>query len=109
GYTVEARVLNAADYGDATSRQRLFIQARKGRHRIHWPEPTHGPSPARPLFEDVGRAPYRTAREIIDWNLPSQSIFNRKRPLAPNTLNRIWKGLEKFAGQPFIVPQMSGG
>ena len=50
GYTVEARVLNAADYGDATSRERLFIQARKGRKPIQWPQPTHGPAVERRLF-----------------------------------------------------------
>src|SRR5262249_11756173 len=41
GYTVEDRILNAADFGDPTSRERLFIQARLGRRPIVWPEPTH--------------------------------------------------------------------
>lgn len=117
GYTVEDRVLNAANYGDPTSRERLFIQARRGKKPIAWPEPTHGPTIAtKPsdnvlLFDKspIQRRPYRTAREIIDWSIPSESIFNRKRPLAPNTLSRILKGLQKFAGLPVIVPQMSGG
>jgi DNA (cytosine-5)-methyltransferase 1 len=111
GYTVEDRVLNAADYGDPTSRERLFIRARLGRKSILWPEPTHGPAAkAKPgnngqLFETSHtRKPYRTAREIIDWTIPGESIFTRKRPLKPNTLNRIFKGLEKFSGIPFIVP-----
>ncbi len=114
GYKVEDRILNAADYGDATSRKRLFIRARLGRKPIVWPEPTHeqpaksSKTPA--MFNmSTGRKPHRQAREIIDWTIPSQSIFTRKRPLKPNTLNRIFKGLEKFAGLPFIVPQMSGG
>jgi DNA (cytosine-5)-methyltransferase 1 len=100
-YTVEDRVLNAADYGDATSRERLFIQARKGRKAIVWPEPTHG-EPG--LFGD--RQPHRTAREIIDWSLKGKSIFNRKKPLAPATLRRIATGLKKFGGKnaaPFLV------
>lgn len=118
GYTVEDRILNAADYGDPTSRQRLFIQARLGRKSIQWPEPTHGPSKSKidsnsngHLFDKspIARRPYRTAREIIDWSIPGASIFNRKRALAENTLNRIFRGLEKFAGLPFIVPQLSGG
>lgn len=114
GYTVEDRVLNAADFGDPTSRERLFIQARLGRKPIVWPEPTHAPA-AKPKSQTVSngqlfdishnRKPYRTAREIIDWSLPSESIFTRKRPLKPNTLNRIFRGLEKFAGILFIVPQ----
>jgi len=89
GYVVEWRVLNAADFGDATCRKRLFIRAsRTG--AIHWPRPTH-----------VGR--WRPAREVIDWDLPGQSIFNRKRPLAKRTLDRIEAGLRKFGGEPFIA------
>ncbi|MEP7338645.1 MAG: DNA cytosine methyltransferase [Acidobacteriota bacterium] len=110
GYCVEARVLNAADFGDPTARERLFIQAKLGRSPIVWPEKTHAPAikPSQngQLFDmSPTRQPYRTAREIIDWSLPGQSIYNRKRPLKQNTLNRIFKGLERFAGIPFIVPQ----
>lgn len=44
GYRVEDRVLNAADYGDPTTRERLFILARRGTRRITWPAPTHFPT-----------------------------------------------------------------
>jgi len=40
GYTVEWRIINAADYGDATTRKRLFIMARKG-NPITWPVASH--------------------------------------------------------------------
>lgn len=107
GYTVEDRILNAADYGDPTSRRRLFIIARKGgRQRVTWPEPSHSAKGAETLF---GRLPaYRTAREIIDWGNKGQSIFNRARPLSPNTMRRILAGLEKFSGLPFVLGQQSG-
>lgn len=101
GYCVEHRVLNAADYGDPTSRQRLIVLARRGK-RVVWPEPSHGKA-ADDLF---GLKPYRTAREIIDWSVKGQSIFRRKRPLSPNTLRRIAAGLKKFGGEnaaPFLV------
>lgn len=112
GYTVEDRILNAADFGDPTSRERLFIQARRGRKAICWPEPTHAPASkaktngngTRTLFEMPKLQPHRPARDIIDWEIPSESIFTRKRPLSPNTLARIWAGLQKFCGLPFIVP-----
>ncbi|MGE0131902.1 MAG: DNA cytosine methyltransferase [Blastocatellales bacterium] len=108
GYKVEERILNAADFGDATSRERLFIQARRGRGQICWPEPTHAPVhklQAPGLFNAYGdRKPYRPARDIIDWSLEGESIFTRKRPLSPNTMARIYAGLQKFCGLPFIVP-----
>jgi DNA (cytosine-5)-methyltransferase 1 len=101
GYNVEDRILNAADYGDATARRRLFIMARKGNKKILWPESTHG-EPGR-----LGNLkPYKTARDIIDWTVKGKSIFNRKKPLAPATLARIAAGLKKFGGknaQPFLV------
>lgn len=110
GYTVEDRILNAADFGDPTSRERLFVQARLGRKTIQWPTPTHAPrthveSAQTSLFSKLALQPYRTAREIIDWEIPGESIFTRKKPLAPNTINRIFKGLQKFSGLPFIVPK----
>jgi DNA (cytosine-5)-methyltransferase 1 len=50
GYRAEYRVLNAADYGDATTRRRLFVQARKDGRPIRWPEPTHSKTGAVGLF-----------------------------------------------------------
>lgn len=104
GYTVGHRVLNAADYGAATSRQRLFVQAVRGREQIRWPEPTHTRNPRQDLFGSL--LPWRGAREVIDWSVKGQSIFTRKRPLRENTLRRIRAGLEKFGGaaaRPFLM------
>ncbi len=103
GYRVEDRVLNAADYGDATTRERLFVIARRGNRKIRWPEASHVRE--RDLF-NADRAPWRAAREIIDWSQTSKSIFNRKRPLAPSTIERIASGLKRFGGaaaEPFLV------
>lgn len=100
GYAVEDRVLNAADYGDATCRRRLFIQAHKG-GPLSWPVQSHSQG-----GEIEGTASWRTAREIIDWSLPGQSIFSRKKPLAEKTMTRILRGLELFGGpamDPFLV------
>jgi DNA (cytosine-5)-methyltransferase 1 len=105
GYRVEWRVLCAADYGDPTTRRRLFVQAVRGRRRIVWPEPSHAPVATTDMLGS--RKPWRAAREIIDWSHQGQSIFERKRPLSPKTIARIWAGLEKFGLKPFIVPQQS--
>lgn len=104
GYRVEDRVLTAADYGDPTTRRRLFIMARRGNRPIAWPEPTHSRTGAATLFGKTER--WRPARDVIDWTLPSRSIFGRKKPLSPKTMARIVAGLERFGGkalQPFIV------
>jgi DNA (cytosine-5)-methyltransferase 1 len=106
GYTVDWRLLCAADYGDPTTRTRLFIQAVRGRGRIAWPEPTNAETPG--LF---GRAPWRAAREVIDWSLRGESIFSRARPLAPATMRRIEAGIRRYWGdwaEPFLV-QFHGG
>ncbi len=104
GYRVDWRVLNSADYGDPTTRERLFIQARRGRRPIRWPEPTHAPGGASDLFGR--REPWRPARDVIDWTTRGESIFTRKRPLRPNTIRRIAEGLRRFGGknaEPFLV------
>nr|WP_075519156.1 DNA cytosine methyltransferase [Moritella viscosa]SHO00097.1 C-5 cytosine-specific DNA methylase [Moritella viscosa] len=97
GYSVEWKILSACDYGAPTIRKRLFLVARNDGQPIEWPEPTHG----------KGLQSYKTAADIIDWNIPVKSIFNRKRPLAENTMKRIAKGLDKFifnSDKPFVVP-----
>nr|WP_312968561.1 DNA cytosine methyltransferase [Pseudomonas sp.] len=101
GYSVEWRIIKACDFGAPTSRERLFMIARCDGQPIVWPEPTHAKKPAK------GQLPWRTAAECIDWSLPSQSIFGRKKPLADATLRRVAKGMKKFvidSAQPFIVP-----
>lgn len=95
GYRVDYQVMNAADFGAPTCRRRLIIQAVRGRNqKIRWPEPTHAKVPG--LF---GEKPWRAAREIIDWNIRGTSIFERKKPLAANTLRRIYSGFAKHGGR----------
>ena len=101
GYAVEWRVIKACDFGAPTSRERLFMIARCDGQPIVWPEPTHAKNPVK------GQQKWRTAAECIDWTIPSKSIFDRAKPLAPATLRRIAKGMKKFvinAADPFIVP-----
>lgn len=101
GYVVEHRILKACDFGAPTSRERLFMVARRDGNPIVWPEPTHFAKPAK------GQKPYRTAAECIDFSLPTKSIFGRKKPLAEATERRIYKGIQREVlqkGRPFIVP-----
>lgn len=105
GYKVEWRELRACDYGTPTIRKRLFLIARRDGAPIVWPKPTHG-DPASAAVKAGKLLPWPTAADVIDWSIPCPSIFERKRPLAENTLRRIAKGLERFvinAAEPFIV------
>jgi len=105
GYVVDHRELRACDYGAPTIRKRFFMVMRCDGAQIVWPEPSH----ADPKSLDVqsGKlAPWRTAAECIDWSIPCPSIFERKRPLAENTLKRIARGIQRFVidnATPFIV------
>ena len=91
GYSMDWDVLNAADYGDATSRRRLFVVGRRGCRATH-PEPTHA--------EDAhaDRKPWRAAAEIIDWSDRGDSIWTRSKPLSNNTMVRIAKGIRDHCG-----------
>ncbi|MBP5696948.1 MAG: DNA cytosine methyltransferase [Treponema sp.] len=101
-YIVDYQVLCAADYGAATSRRRLFIQAvRKDcGKRILWPDPTNTKG------GDLLLSDWKPASEIIDWSLPCQIISQRKKPLAAATMRRIEYGIREFWGEaavPFIA------
>jgi DNA (cytosine-5)-methyltransferase 1 len=104
GYSVDWRVLCAADFGAPTIRRRLFLVARRDGQPIRWPAPTHADPSKRDLFT-AGLQPWRAAAECIDWSLPCPSIFERKRPLAPATCRRIAAGIVRFVlrGKPFLV------
>jgi len=105
GYQVDWRELRACDYGAPTIRKRLFLIARCDGRPIVWPEPTHG-DPESAAVKSGKLKPWRTAAEIIDWSLPCPSIFERKKPLAENTLRRIARGIQRFVvanPRPFIV------
>lgn len=98
GYNAEYRILRSCDYGAPTTRTRFYLIARCDGKPIVFPPPTHG--------NGNGLKPYHTAAECIDWSIPAQSIFERGKPLAENTLRRIARGIEKFVinnPEPFIV------
>lgn len=100
---IEWRKLNAADYGDATTRSRFILMARSDGKPVQFPAATHARRPnSADLFETL--QPWRPAREIIDWDIRGRSIFNRDKSLAPKTLERIWAGAVKHGWpQPFLV------
>ena len=111
GYKCEWKILTASDYGAPTIRKRLFIIFRNDGKSIIFPNPTYG----NPESEEVKSGkllPWHTAAECINWDLECPSIFERKKPLAENTLRRIAKGIQKFVIEnpnPFIIQVNHGG
>ena len=104
GFEPEWRKLNAADYGDATTRSRFILMARSDGKSVSWPVPTHHKRESDKLALFPGQKPWKPAREIIDWSIKGRSIFGRKKPLAPKTLARIYAGAVKFGWpEPFLV------
>lgn len=110
GYEVLPGKMNAAEYGAPTTRERLFLIARRDGEPLHWPEATHCKAPGKGIKTWVPVA------ECIDWSIPCPSIFldkesgkafKVKRPLVAKTMARIRKGIERFIKNhpdPFIVP-----
>ena len=117
GYDVQFKELIAADYGAPTMRKRFFMIARCDSKPIVWPEPTHAPADSEAVKAGLLK-PYVGAYTQLDFSLPRPSIFDTSeeikekygiravRPLAPNTMKRIARGLKKFVlenSEPFIV------
>ncbi|MFY0623885.1 MAG: DNA cytosine methyltransferase [Pelagimonas sp.] len=123
GYKIDWKELRACDYGAPTIRKRFFMVARCDGRKIVWPEPTHG-APESPEVQSGKLKPWRTAAECIDWAIPCPSIFDSSaqikeslglravRPLKPNTLARIAKGMKRYvidAERLFVVNLTHGG
>lgn len=85
GYTVEGRILNAADYGVPQRRRRaIVVGSRQG--PFAWPEPTHSsPQDARP-----GAYRWRTFREAVEGLplRPDEQNWHRSRNPRPVSVER---------------------
>lgn len=115
GYEFIYDKLVAADFGAATTRERLFFIARRDGVPLNWPQATHAKRPA------PGQLPWVPVATFIDWSIPCPSIFLDKeagkaagvrRPLVAKTMERLRKGVMKYViehADPFIVSVNHGG
>ena len=94
GYSFSHRILNSADFGAYTSRERFFgIFAKKGLP-IVFPEPTHCRRPEKEGIFGTLKS-WKPVKEVLDLDDCGKSIF-REKPLSEKTLQRIYAGLVKF-------------
>ena len=93
------------------------------RREAHCVAGTHPRAGGQPGGAGGAEKAWRSAAEIIDWSLPCPSIFDTReeirekyglsaqRPLRPNTMRRVARGVDKFvikSAAPFIVPMGYG-
>lgn len=90
GYDYDYRILNAADFGARTTRKRYFGMFAKHGLPIIFPKPTHSRKPNENLQQ------WRACGPVLNLDEVGTSIFTRNKPLAENTLKRIYAGLIKF-------------
>ena len=114
GYVAHHMLLNAADYGERTSRIRLFIIFAKKGLPVRWPRATHSKN-----GKTVGTQPWLAVRPCLDLEVKGRSIFDRTRtdkhgaqvadPLVEKTLKRLFAGLCQYiAGSnvPSVTKQL---
>jgi DNA (cytosine-5)-methyltransferase 1 len=103
GYAHDWRMMNAADFGAYTSRERYFGVFHRPDVRHTWPTPTHARRAQRgELFSDDRKA-WMPVADVLDFTNLGRSIFERGKPLVDKTLIRILKGCEKFVHQPMLM------
>ena len=110
GYDFAHRPMNAADYGARTTRKRFFGIFAKHGLPIVFPEPTHCKTVIPGMFSTLKK--WNPVKDVLDFPDEGASIFGRKKPLAENTLERIYAGLIKFVAggkDSFLVKYNSMG
>ncbi|MCC9016954.1 DNA cytosine methyltransferase [Flavobacterium lipolyticum] len=93
GFKNDHKVLNAANYGSYQSRERLFVQFVSKGYPVAWPEQTHTKDQIESTLFPMDK--WKAVKEVLNLEDEGKSIFDRKKPLANNTLDVIAKGIAK--------------
>ncbi|CCH02047.1 DNA (cytosine-5-)-methyltransferase [Fibrella aestuarina BUZ 2] len=116
GYHFDSKMLNAADFGGYTSRNRFFAIFNRPNVPVAWPQPTHAKRSTKTgkgagqttLFGNL--QPWRAVRDVLDFDDEGHSIFGRKYNMALRKQDRhdlVEKSLERiYAG---LVKHVAGG
>lgn len=93
GFKSDHRILNSANFGSYQSRERLFVQFVSKGFPIAWPEQTHTKDKVESSLFPMEK--WKAVKDVLDLEDEGKSIFDRKKPLADNTLDVIGKGIIK--------------
>lgn len=94
GYRDEWRELNSADFGATQSRNRLFGCFSKRELPLVWPIPTHAKEPEKTsMFGQLKK--HEAVKQHLDFSDEGRSIFNRKKPMSPKSIQRFYLGCIK--------------
>ena len=109
GYKYDYRILNSANFGAYTARKRFFGIFAKTELPIVFPDPTHSKSGVNDIPGTSDK--WKAVKEVLDFSDQGNSIFTRKKPLAENTMERIYAGLIKFVagGKDNFLSRYNGG
>ena len=103
GYSHDWRLLNAANFGGVTIRERYFAAFWRPGAAFSWPQPSHVKRPQTGSMFMESLKPWRPVAEVLDFSDLGRSIFDRKKPLVDRTLRRILSGLRKFHAKPSVM------
>lgn len=93
GYAVSDLLLNAADFGSAQARKRMFLVCDR-----------QGSTVNRDELLNLVTTPGKTARDIIDWTANYRSTPLRKPGRATATLERAERAIAELGtGVPFLI------
>jgi DNA (cytosine-5)-methyltransferase 1 len=107
GYDFGWRMLNSANFGAYTSRERFFAQFVKPGIAINWPDATHSKVAKNDMFSNLKK--WKPVREVLDLKDEGNSIFAKN--YSPKTYERIYAGLVKFVANgddAFLQKYFSG-
>ncbi|MCH2197136.1 DNA cytosine methyltransferase [Kordia sp.] len=109
GYNYQYALLNSADYGAYTSRERYFGVFGRIGMPIEFPKQTHI---KRSKLLGTNLKPWKAVKDVLDLEDHGRSIFGKTKmgkSYSENTLKRIYAGLLKFSKEGMFVKRYNGG
>jgi DNA (cytosine-5)-methyltransferase 1 len=110
GFQYERAVLNAADFGEYTSRKRYFGCFAKDDLPIAFPEPTHVKKEKMHLFPKL--KVHNAVREKLNLEDEGISLFGLNKsgkPYVKATFGRVLGGLKKYHKEGYFLIRCNGG